>query len=201
MTQSLMESEAVTTLPHAAFKLLTILAMGARPPGLNPRKDRGSNGVQAITDKYARKFGFKSRDTVYRSLDELIQRGLIVKTRDGHRSKTHFALYGVAWLPITHREGEPLEVPEVANNAWMKWRVTAELPSDGRTQSRPMAGHDQSICRPIVSRLKPICRPTTGNTLRTLGTTSSADASGLAPVPDALSPSKSKTAILQKETV
>ena len=113
LTQSLLECEAVRTLPAAAFKLLAIFALGAYPPGFDPRRDKGRNGVQAVTDKYAKRFGFNSRDTVYRSIKTLTERGLIIKTRDGWRSKTHFALYAVAWLPITHRDGQPLDVPEM----------------------------------------------------------------------------------------
>lgn len=180
LTQSLLESEAVSTLPPTAFKLLALLALGARPPGLDPRKDKGSNGVQAVTDSYAKGFGFNSRDTVYRGLETLQERGLIVKTRDGWRSKNHFALYAVAWLPITHRDGQPLDTPERASDGWRTWKSglrikkkmpgRLNLPSDHRTQSRPIVGHDGAICRPIVSRDGQLSRPMVGNTLRPLGT-------------------------------
>src|SRR5437868_6774206 len=85
LTENLLECPAVKTLPHAAFKVLTILALGARPPAFVDRKDLGRNGTQAITDSYARKYGFNSRDTVYRSLRELLGRQLIVVTRQGWR--------------------------------------------------------------------------------------------------------------------
>jgi hypothetical protein len=203
MTQSLLESEAVATLPGAAFKLLALLALGARPPGMDRRRDHGSNGVQAVTDSYARRFGFNSRDTVYRSLDMLLDRGLIIKTRDGWRSKTHFALYAVAWLPVTHRDGEPLDTPEPANDSWRTWTTPTpkrkkKMPSDGRTQSRPIVGHDESICRPILSRDEQLSRPMVGNTLRVLAPPTD-DVSGLGSSPSPSSPSKSKTAISQKK--
>jgi hypothetical protein len=191
LTQSLLESEAVATLPLAAYKLLTLLALGARPPGMNPRNDKGRNGVQAVTDSHARKYGMSSRDTVYRGIETLLERGLIIKTREGWKSKTHFALYAVAWLPVTHRDGQPLDTPEPANDAWRAWtqvakpkkktpsrsrpivghdpaKTTENLPSDGRTQSRPMVGHDEPGSRPIVSTSSPICRPMVGSTLRIL---------------------------------
>ena len=176
MTESLLQTVAVTTLDHAAFRVLTVLTIGARKPGMDPRKDNGRNGIQAITDSFARRFGITSRDTVYRALNELQERGLIVRTRDGHKSKTHFALYAVTWLPITHRDGQPLDVAEPALNTYLQWTPAPkvkkqvghklEMPSDGRTQSRPMNGHDESVCRPMVGRRKPICRPMVGNTLR-----------------------------------
>lgn len=191
MTESLLQCPAVTTLSHAAFRVLTVLTIGAWAPGMNPKKEPGRNGVQAITDKFARRFGFTSRDTVYRALNELLERGLIVKTRDGHKNKAHFTLYAVAWLPITHRDGRPLDFPESAPCDYLKWsarqrpkkrmpnrwqcesapklgdrKPKLEMPSDSRTQSCPMNGHDESVFRPIDASNRQICRPMGGNTLR-----------------------------------
>jgi hypothetical protein len=226
LTQSLLESEAVATLPPTTFKLLTLLALGARPPGMDPRKDKGRNGVQAITGSHARRFGMSSRDTVYRGIETLIERGLIIKTREGWKSKTHFALYAVAWLPVTHRDGEPLDTPERANDAWRTWtqipkpkkktpkrsrpmighdqaQATINLPSDSRTQSRPMIGHDGAGSRPMVRLEGPLSRPMVGNTLRILEgiptepTAPRVDGSrGLKPDPN---PPDSLTALPQKK--
>jgi hypothetical protein len=191
LTQSLLESEAVASLPPTAFKLLTLLALGARPPGLNPRKDKGRNGVQAVTFSYAQRFGFTSNDTLQRGLQALMERGLIVKTREGWKSKTHFALYAVAWLPVTHRDGEPLDIPERANDAWRTWtqtpkpkkkthkrsspmvgdgqaQDTVNLPTDGRTQTAPIVGDDGAGSPPIVSSSSHTCPPIVGLTLRIL---------------------------------
>lgn len=165
----LMQTPAVMSLSHAAFKVLVILAIGARPPGIVRDRDPGRNGVQAITDSYARKYGLKSRDTVYRALRELLERRLIVRTRDGHKSKTHFALYAVAWLRVTHRDGQPLAQTEAAPMGYLTWQEpakkrllpnrsrpmtghdAAKMQSDERTKQRPVTGHDQTICRPISS--------------------------------------------------
>jgi hypothetical protein len=183
LTQSLLECEAIKTLPHAAFKILTILAVGARGSRFGDRKDRGRNGVQAITDTYARRFGIASRDTVYRALDELLKRELIVRTRKGSTNRLSFALYAVAWLPITHRDGQPLDTPEPAPEGYLMWHSNGSdgkrkpperknLPSDDRTESYPMTGQDKADCRPIVSTSDPNCRPIVGNTLRILDRTS-----------------------------
>jgi hypothetical protein len=163
---SLLQSPAVTSLSHAAFRVLVILAMGARPPGIVKDKDPGRNGVQAITDSHACKYGLNSRATVYRALDELLERHLIVKTRDGHKSKSHFALYAVEWLPITHRDGEVLGQAEAAPMQYLEWKDperkrqqkcrpltghdAVEMPSCERTQSRPVNGRDASVCRPLM---------------------------------------------------
>ena len=179
LTDSLLQCEAVRTLPPRAFHVLTILTVGARGPRAGYHSDHGHNGVQAVTDTYARRYGINSRDTVYRSIRELIERQLIVRTREGWRSKDHFATYAVAWLPITHRDGQPLDRAEPAPNGFWDWQPTApkpkktmpsrkNLPSDGRTQSRPRNGHDQVICRPTMSRDETNCPPMVGNTLRVL---------------------------------
>lgn len=161
-----------------------MLTLGARPPGLDRRRDKGSNGVQAVTGTYARRFGFNSKDTIYRGLKTLINRGLVLRTRDGWRSKTHFALYAVAWLPVTHRDGHPLDTPEAASDSWRTWKAAAPaqkkltpkptrkmviLQSDSRTQSGPMVGHDEGEYGPIMSTRLPEYGPMVGDTLRPLG--------------------------------
>jgi hypothetical protein len=173
-----MQHVAVTTLNHAAFRVLTILAIGARPPSIDRRSDAGSNGVQAITDTFARKYGISSRDTVYRSLHELLERGLIVRTREGHRNKSHFSLYAVAWLPITHRDGLPLDQSEPAPCGYLDWSpqpmtdrkigLKLVIPSANRTQSSPIIGQNPTLSRPNLSLLNDDTHPLGGNTLRDL---------------------------------
>lgn len=213
LTQSLLESEAVATLPPTAFKLLTVLALGVRPPGLDPRKDKGNNGAQAVTYSYARRFGFTSKDTLQRGLQTLIERGLVIKTRDGWKSKNHFALYAVAWLPITHRDGQPLDTPEKSLDAWRTWKAESSpttghdrkaaavnLRPDYRDQSGPTTGQDGALSGPIVSARCQLSSPTTGHTLRTLGSVSNtaAHANGAygvdsLPIPAPLSQSRKKS--------
>ena len=180
MTDDLLQHVSVTTLSHSAFRVLTILTVGARAPRLDDRKDKGRNGVQAITASFAAKYGVTSRDTVYRALEDLLERQLIINTRVGHKSKAHFALYAVAWLPITHRDGQPLGRAEPPPLGFLNWEApvkrkkrigkrAAILPSDDRTQSRPINGRDASICRPTMSTRFQNCRPMVGTTLRVLG--------------------------------
>jgi hypothetical protein len=107
-----LRSEACKSLRHAAFKVLVILA--SQYSGRN-------NGTLALTDLYAREYGFNSRDTVYGSLRELVDRGLVLQTRDGLRSKSHFALYALNWRPIDNRKGNPLDAPEPPTRTWETW--------------------------------------------------------------------------------
>ncbi len=147
--ESVMMSEALMTAPHAAFRVLAILLMG---------KARERNGTMMCTDSYAEKFGMTSRETVYRSLQALEQRGVIVRTRQGMRLRKIPTLWAVTWWPIHYRDGQPLEFPEPATHAYLRWKNTpivgvkstsdqidqrdlsAELHTDSRGTVTPMAG-------------------------------------------------------------
>jgi hypothetical protein len=133
---SVLESIAVTTLNHAAFRILTILAAGYWG---------GNNGALALTPAYARRYGLTSRQTIYDSLKELEARGLIECTRRGMKVKNIFTLYALGWMPINNRNGLPLQRSESAPNAWIKWRDstadgagnTTKIQTDAQSQSVP----------------------------------------------------------------
>lgn len=119
--ESVLLSDAVCSLPHAAFKVLAILNVG-RP------KER--NGTQCCSESYAAKFGITSRDTVRRSLNELQQRGLIVITRRVSPFMKFATLYGVTWWAILYRNGEPLDIAEPATHAYLRWSPTPMVGAD-----------------------------------------------------------------------
>lgn len=126
-------SEALMTAPHAAFRVLAILLMG---------KPRERNGTMMCTDSYAEKFGITSRETVYRSLRSLEDRGLIVRTRHGMRLRKIPTLWAVTWWPIHYRDGQPLDCPQPATHAYLNWRSTpsAKIHTDGRGTVTPIVG-------------------------------------------------------------
>jgi hypothetical protein len=170
---SVLESEACTTLNHAAFKVLVILAS---------QYWGGNNGALALTESRARKYGLKGRDTLYRSLRELEARGLIVCTRRGFKSKKVFTLFALGWEPINNRDGQPVEVPQPANNArWLGWRSTVPttgsdqagskigIHTDSRESLVPIIGSDEAVSVPIRHTDAPVCVPMVGNTLRISG--------------------------------
>jgi hypothetical protein len=137
MTQTLLEHPSVTSLSHAAFRVLTVLAVGAYAPGLDVA---GNNGTQAMTASHAKRYGFNSHDTLSRALKALLERGLIVKTRAGCRNKRGFSLYAMGWLPITHRDGKPLDSAEKAPDRWKQWPRCEDLPPDHRERLTPVGG-------------------------------------------------------------
>lgn len=127
--ESVMLSEALMTAPHAAFRILAILLTG---------KPKERNGTMMCTDSYAERFGISSHETVYRSLRQLEERGLIVRTRQGMRLRKIPTLWAVTWWPIYYRDGQPLDYPQEATHAFLKWKNTpmvgAEVRSDAFVQ-------------------------------------------------------------------
>lgn len=174
---SVLESEAVKTLDHAAFKILVIIASDC---WWHPVKMKGRNGTAAFTESFQKKWGFKGRDTLYRALRELTDRGLLVRTRDGQRIRNRFALYGLGWLPITHRDAQLLNQPEPAPDLWKRWKPTAiSIPkvgsdaekflTDGRDCSTPAIGSGPGEYVPMVGNTDPKYTPTIGHTSLRIG--------------------------------
>lgn len=62
--------------------------------------------------------GWRSKDTIYRALDELIGAGWLIKTRQGGRHTP--SLYAVSWQAIDHCDGK-LDVVET-NTAPGTWK-------------------------------------------------------------------------------
>jgi hypothetical protein len=167
---SVLESEACKTLDHAAFKVLACLASGFS--GRN-------NGTMAMTPRFAQRFGFKGRNTVYRSLADLVERGLLVQTRQGLKMKNVFALFALGWEDIHSRDGKLLEVPQPRNNLrWLNWRAPVPTMGTDTNDSKinsgthhgyqpvPTMGTGGTECVPTMGTRWPICVPTMGNTLR-----------------------------------
>jgi hypothetical protein len=128
LPQSVMQSPALATAPHAAFRVLAILLSG---------KSRERNGTMMCSDSYAGTFGLSSHDTLYRSLQLLEERGLIVTTRRVQRMRRFAALYGVTWWPLYYRDGQPLTGPEPATHAYTNWSLIT--PTIGANKSNGKA--------------------------------------------------------------
>lgn len=86
---------SVTTLDHAAFRVLVVLATEYR--GKN-------NGAVGITRAQAKAAGVGGKNTLYRALKNLIDRGLIEITSHASRVPPRPAMYSMAWLPVDDTE-------------------------------------------------------------------------------------------------
>ena len=131
-----MQSEALATASHSAFRVLAILLVG---------KPRERNGTMMCSESYARTYGLTSHATLQRALKELQDRGLIVCTRRVQRLKRFAALYAVTWWPIYNRDGQPLDQPEPASFAYANWKadapITPAVGVNGRTNG--------NVCSPL----------------------------------------------------
>lgn len=86
-----LRSTAVTTLTHAQFRVMVLLA--AEYSGKN-------NGAVGITETQARDAGIGSDNTLYSALHELERRGLIQMTHPASRVPPRPTMYALTWRPI-----------------------------------------------------------------------------------------------------
>ncbi|MNF75363.1 hypothetical protein D3C84_574270 [compost metagenome] len=103
---AVMDSEDFRALSGGALKILLGLL----------RQYRGSNnGDLSATFSQAKQWGMNSRTTLAKALDELQERRLVVKTREGRFIKPGgcCALFALAWHQIDECEGK-LEVSATA---------------------------------------------------------------------------------------
>lgn len=86
---------SVTTLDHGSFRVLVLLAMEYR--GKN-------NGAIGLTREQAKAGGIGGKNTLYKALRDLIERGLIEITHYASRVPPRPAMYAINWLPVDDTE-------------------------------------------------------------------------------------------------
>jgi hypothetical protein len=108
LPHNVMASESWCAAPARAIKLLCDLGYAYR--GKN-------NGDLSAAWAIMQKRGWKSRDTLARAIRELLELGLIEKTRQGGLHEC--SLYALTWLAIDECDGK-LDVPtsRVASALW-----------------------------------------------------------------------------------
>ena len=119
---AILESPEYSRLNAPAVKLL--IDLFSQFKGCN-------NGDFSAAWKLMNRRGWRSRDTLWRALNELLDKGFIVKTRQG--SKRKCSLYGITWKPIDECNGKLDIVPtRVPLNSWREKSVT-RLPCQSDT--------------------------------------------------------------------
>lgn len=114
LPHAILESEEYASLSMPAVKLL--LDLFAQYRGKN-------NGDFAAAWSVMSRRGWRSRDTLRRALEELIEKGWIIKTRQG--GKRICCLYGVTWKGIDDCGGKLDHPPtRTAPGTWKKIRNT-----------------------------------------------------------------------------
>ncbi len=86
-----LEHVAVTTLSHATFRIMALLA--AQYHG-------GKNGALGITSSQAAENGIGSDNTVYKALRTLEERGLIEQTYPASRVPPRPTMYALTWVSV-----------------------------------------------------------------------------------------------------
>jgi hypothetical protein len=110
---SVLETPAAVSLPHAAVRVLLLLA--AQYTGKN-------NGRLACTRSYARSRGVTSNETVERALAALVAHGLVRVTRQGWRTKHLPTLYALEWRDVNWSDGKERYPPTTATHNYARWR-------------------------------------------------------------------------------
>ena len=107
----MLKSEACASLSAHACKLLVDLAA---------KNWKFNNGDMNIVWPEMQKRGWKSPTTLYKSRDELIEKGFIRMTRQGHNNRC--SLYAFTFQDIGEFNGK-LDYLEgtLATNDWVKW--------------------------------------------------------------------------------
>ena len=99
-----MESDSYCGCSGNAIKLL--LELAKQYNGYN-------NGDLSAAFSVLKPRGWRSKKTLSLRLAELVERGLVVKTREGffRNPEARCALFALTWLPIDECEGKNLELP------------------------------------------------------------------------------------------
>lgn len=114
-------SGSYTPFPHAVMDSVAFMGAGSSAKSILCellRQHNGSNnGRLQLTSKWLAKRGWSSPDVVLRARRKLIERGLIVQTRQG--GLNHGASqYGLTWLPITNFVGLDIAQKDYHPGAW-----------------------------------------------------------------------------------
>lgn len=129
-------SPAFTTLPNYAVRVLLVAAAQYR--GRN-------NGDIALTWEIAQKYGVHSKKHLVAALPLLLDRGLLVKVKQGGKRPLGPTLYALAWRPIDdfrHKAGVFVGPTEAAPNGWAMW------PPSGPSGDREAAAHEKTTGLP-----------------------------------------------------
>ena len=138
-------SEACLTLPY--YARVVLIAIAFQYAGRN-------NGDLSMPWSVAVRFGIRSKEHLVDALRLLLERGLIVKTRQGGRRPLGPTLYAVTWLPIDDL-GTKINMGPTrqASNDWATW--SSGLPagqSHDKTKGLPAGQRTDLTGLPVDQR-------------------------------------------------
>lgn len=135
-------SGSYTPLPHAVLDSVAFMGAGITAKAILfelLRQHNGSNnGRFQLTSQWLAKRGWRSADVILRARRQLIDRGLIVQTRQG--GLNHGASqYGLTWLPITNFVGLDIAQKDYHPGAW-RFMDPAPTLKNTSPDTAPVAG-------------------------------------------------------------
>ena len=103
-----LDSPDYINLPFSAKAMLIELCRQYR----KSKSGRGNNGDLTVAWKLMKKRGFRSKGTITKIVQTLIDAKLIIRTREGRFANPGAvcALYALSWLPIDECPGKGLDV-------------------------------------------------------------------------------------------
>jgi chromosome segregation and condensation protein ScpB len=116
---------AVTTLSHAAFRVMALLA--SQYTGYN-------NGGLGLTAGQAATSGIRSDNTFYRALRELEEHALIERTYHASRVPPRPTMYALTWISIDDTEYS--QKTRLPSHTYREYKPPARKPRRQRTRLR-----------------------------------------------------------------
>ena len=121
-----LDSPAFKSLSYKSCRLL--LDMGAQFRGYN-------NGDMAATFNMMRKRNWTSKETLAAAIAELLDRGLIEKTRQGYLGRC--SLYAFTWMGIGECKGKlDVRANPVPSSLWRTYQNAMPTPTIGASSHR-----------------------------------------------------------------
>ncbi|NBW13577.1 MAG: hypothetical protein EBR82_36785 [Caulobacteraceae bacterium] len=122
LPNTVLRSPGYRALSHTARSLLVDIAMQYKG---------GNNGALVACEKYLRPLGWKSKDVISRSVKELLEKGLLIKTRQGGLNSP--SLFALSFHNLDrdnrHEPGMAVAFPKLRGN--YKSYVETPTPSRG----------------------------------------------------------------------
>jgi hypothetical protein len=136
-----LDSEAFKGASHIAKSLLLELLR---------QHNGGNNGHLQLTQNWLKKRGWISGDTIQKAKQELLERGLIVQTKQGglNIGPSFFAL---TWLPISNHVGLELRPHQYHRGAWSFMDKISAPNCVGRSASRTGAEPSGGVAEAFTS--------------------------------------------------
>lgn len=114
-------SGSYTAIPHTVLDSVAFIGAGNTAKALLLELLRQHNGINnghfQLTGHWLKKRGWRSPEVVIRARRQLIERGLVVQTRQGGLN-IGLSQYGVTWIPISNFIGLDISAKDYLRGAW-----------------------------------------------------------------------------------